>query len=146
MLRNNLMDVTKQFSSWSFLAEITKRSRDENPYHNSIHGADVCQSLNSIMNKGKPFMKRLSHPVRYDALIAALCHDVGHVGRNNAVSCETSALGQPLLVRGVRARISFLLHLLRVLMFDAKCKKNSHPYHLSYLSLAIIPLECYRNT
>jgi len=97
MLRNNLMDVTPPIMFVEFLAEITKRYRD-NPYHNSIHGADVCQSMHSIMISGRPFMKRLSHPVRYGALIAALCHDVGHPGRNNAFLTKASSIGKPLLL------------------------------------------------
>ena len=77
----------------------------DNPYHNCLHGADVCQALNWTLSKGGVAQAFAGVPVLVDgdkpgtkqaessseipattylaALLAALSHDVGHPGMNN---------------------------------------------------------------
>lgn len=53
-----------------------------NPYHNSLHGADVLQaSYWLIFSSGKmKTMHNLSSVEVLSALIAAIIHDLGHPG------------------------------------------------------------------
>lgn len=65
----------------TFLHSIAKRYR-ANPYHNALHGADVTQSLYSVMVAGG-LSAALSAEGAIVALLAAVCHDVGHLGVSN---------------------------------------------------------------
>jgi len=102
---NNLHDIAPIMTLRSCLEEIQKCYRNT-PYHNATHGADVCQSLHALMCTGKQFSKRLSHPMRFGAILAAACHDMGHPGRSNAFLSAASAVGKapllrlPLMARG----------------------------------------------
>lgn len=55
----------------------------DNPYHNSIHAADVTQTTFALLRMGGD--KYSSSPVDlYSIIVAAACHDMGHPGRNNS--------------------------------------------------------------
>lgn len=58
----------------------------KNPYHNAIHGADVLQSLQSLleMSKEQEFMTGCPKLTVFAILLSALCHDVAHFGTTNA--------------------------------------------------------------
>ena len=60
------------------------------PYHNSLHGADVMQGLFSIIMKNRRLMEKTPPVMLFGALVAALVHDVGHVGRTNHFLVATS--------------------------------------------------------
>jgi hypothetical protein len=56
-----------------------------NPYHNAIHGADVCQGLSWFLLQGSLADDLdLSGVEVFAAVLAAACHDIGHPGVNNA--------------------------------------------------------------
>ena len=58
----------------------------QNSYHNSMHGADVCQTLWCLIeNQGHVNHTKLalSNKTKFAALCAAAAHDVGHMGLNN---------------------------------------------------------------
>ncbi len=71
----------------------------DNPYHNSMHGADVCQASFHFMRALKevfeprgtagPSTSTQQHPLHFSPLelgalfLAALVHDLGHPGTNN---------------------------------------------------------------
>eukprot|EP00568_Trieres_chinensis_P004841 CAMPEP_0183291906 /NCGR_PEP_ID=MMETSP0160_2-20130417/1157_1 /TAXON_ID=2839 ORGANISM="Odontella Sinensis, Strain Grunow 1884" /NCGR_SAMPLE_ID=MMETSP0160_2 /ASSEMBLY_ACC=CAM_ASM_000250 /LENGTH=524 /DNA_ID=CAMNT_0025452777 /DNA_START=12 /DNA_END=1586 /DNA_ORIENTATION=+ len=67
---------------FNFIRSIEGDYVKENPYHNAIHAADVTQTAHAILEMGG---------VHYGAdleifslLLAAIIHDVGHPGYNNA--------------------------------------------------------------
>lgn len=95
---NNLLDVAPVMTLRECLEEMQK-CYVKTPYHNSTHGADVCQGLHALMGAGKGFSKRLSRPMRFGALLAALCHDMGHPGRTNGFLTAASKIGKAPLLR-----------------------------------------------
>ena len=60
------------------------------PYHSCLHGADVMQSLYSIVVNNPRILEMTPPVMLFGALIAALCHDVGHIGRTNHFLVATS--------------------------------------------------------
>jgi len=67
-----------------FLGSIEKDYNNENAYHNSIHGADVVQSVHSIFTMmNHESISDISDLEEFSILLAAVIHDVKHPGRNN---------------------------------------------------------------
>ena len=77
------------------------------PYHNELHGADVMQGLHAMLSKTGVVQvyesdgatkcnvpSALSHALsrvnHFGALLAALCHDIGHPGYTNRFLVRTS--------------------------------------------------------
>ena len=77
------------------LDKFLERSRDgynEVPYHNSLHGADVCQTILIIMTHTNCIERFLLSP--YDILsmvTAALLHDIGHNSTNNTFQINSGS-------------------------------------------------------
>lgn len=67
----------------SFLHAIATRYIDSNSYHNFKHGADVCH-VSYFLTVSSGLQDALSHLEVFSILVAALSHDVGHPGWNNA--------------------------------------------------------------
>merc|ERR1719334_392859 len=61
-----------------------------NAYHNSIHAADVCQSLNYIFRQNC-VMNWLDDLEIMAALFAAIIHDVSHTGFTNNYHIKTKS-------------------------------------------------------
>ena len=81
----------------AFLDKIDTLYHKENPYHNSLHAADVAQSTNYMLATGGfAQLLQLTQDQVLASLLAALVHDVGHPGVNNAFLCATS---DPLALR-----------------------------------------------
>ena len=60
------------------------------PYHNCIHGGDVLQSFHCLLVRS-PVLREATPPtMMFACLMAALVHDVGHVGRTNHFLVNTS--------------------------------------------------------
>ena len=59
------------------------------PYHNSMHGADVCQTVYCLIENSYA-SKLISDNMKYIALLAAACHDCGHGGFNNNFLVNTN--------------------------------------------------------
>ena len=53
-----------------------------NPYHNALHAADVCASVDYFLRQPN-FSKHLSNIDKLAALVGAIIHDMGHPGVNN---------------------------------------------------------------
>ena len=52
-----------------------------NPYHNGVHAADVTQAMNCFLQENS--IRRHLRPVEtMAALVAAVCHDLDHPGKN----------------------------------------------------------------
>ena len=71
----------------AFLKEVQTRYRD-NPYHNSMHAADVVQIMHYLIHKGG-LKSLLSNEDTIAAIISALVHDLDHPGLNNAFQINT---------------------------------------------------------
>lgn len=64
--------------------EVAYMSPEKVPYHSSVHGADMTNSLYCMaMRSGFLRHADLSDALSVTMLLAALGHDVGHFGRNN---------------------------------------------------------------
>jgi len=75
-----LIDITKLDS---FLDSISKGYHDV-PYHNSVHGADITQTLaNWIFESNLEEAVSLTDYELIAVLSACLAHDIGHPGTNN---------------------------------------------------------------
>lgn len=89
----DLLDLTSQmlipddvFQRWlNAVCEVYNKV----PYHNCLHGADVLQGLNSLMNDST-LKDALTPTLKFAALTAAVVHDIGHPGRNNKFLIDTS--------------------------------------------------------
>lgn len=81
-------DLTKLITT-EFLDGFLSSVRDgyvmEIPYHNDLHGIDVCQTVTMYLSQSN--ITEILNLTDYDILsmvIAALVHDIGHPGRNNS--------------------------------------------------------------
>lgn len=71
-----------------YIKVIRATYRDENPYHNHIHAADVLQTTHIFLSVND--MRENFTDVELAAvLIGAIVHDAGHVGINNAFLVKT---------------------------------------------------------
>lgn len=67
----------------NFLRLVEADYPKDNPYHNSIHASDVTQTTFALLQMGGD--KYSSSPLElFSLLLAAVCHDMGHPGRNNS--------------------------------------------------------------
>ena len=68
--------------SSEFLSAIASRYLD-NPYHNYKHGCDVCHTVYRLVRVSG--LEAVCSGVEFfSLLVAAVAHDVGHLGVNNA--------------------------------------------------------------
>jgi hypothetical protein len=81
------MDLYKLISV-EYLDNFLTRVRDgyikTNPYHNELHGLDVCQGICIYLTKSN--LIEITHLTEQDVLafvLSALVHDIGHPGLNN---------------------------------------------------------------
>ena len=63
----------------------------KNPYHNSVHGADVMYTVNSFIANSTTMHDELDSTDLFAALIAAAAHDYKHDGVNNAFHINTGS-------------------------------------------------------
>uniref|UniRef100_A0A0G4HFS6 PDEase domain-containing protein n=1 Tax=Chromera velia CCMP2878 TaxID=1169474 RepID=A0A0G4HFS6_9ALVE len=64
----------------AFLADVQSKYLP-NPYHNAQHGAEVCHST-LWLARTVGLLARLTAVEELSLIVATLCHDVGHPGRN----------------------------------------------------------------
>ena len=79
--------------NWLLLVRGAYKSEESVPYHNSVHGADVCQTTFCLMDslsKSSSGEKKITEAMKYVALLAACAHDVGHSGVNNNFLVNTN--------------------------------------------------------
>mmetsp|Transcript_74243 Transcript_74243/g.116169 ORF Transcript_74243/g.116169 Transcript_74243/m.116169 type:complete len:661 (+) Transcript_74243:1-1983(+) len=74
-------------SALAFVSEGAAQYLD-NPYHGPIHAAQVCH-LSRWLTKAMRIMERQSDIERAAFTIAGFCHDIKHIGRNNAFCVMT---------------------------------------------------------
>ena len=73
-----------------YMFEIEDRYRPENPYHNSIHAADVVQGLHVMLSRD-PLASNLTDFEIFVLLFAAAIHDVDHPAVSNQYLMKTKA-------------------------------------------------------
>jgi hypothetical protein len=73
----------------NFLRAVQDEYQD-NPYHNSIHAADVTQSLHSMLVMGGDKFAEAEIQL-FGVLLAAVVHDMGHPGKNNNFQVQTKS-------------------------------------------------------
>ena len=86
-----LFNINKfdEFKIYNFSKKIQNGYLD-NPYHNKIHGFDVCQTVNVLINKCKFLtLANLSHLEIAAMILAAAVHDFEHPGFNNLYLINT---------------------------------------------------------
>lgn len=91
-----LFDVFNAFSEFSiapatltaFMKELSVRYIKDNTYHNFHHACDVTQTTYRLMMVSKVHMV-LTELESFSMLVAAIGHDVGHPGVNNAFLVKT---------------------------------------------------------
>lgn len=74
----------------NFLRAIQKDYVNENPYHNSMHAADVAQSVHSLLQMGGERFSNGEIQI-FSILLAAVIHDVGHPGKNNNFQIQSKS-------------------------------------------------------
>lgn len=84
----------QQVSNWVLAIENTYK---DNLYHTRTHVADVTQSCHFLISSGGGGMQAwMSDIQRLAMILAAIAHDAGHIGVNNAFLVAT---GHPLAIR-----------------------------------------------
>ena len=74
----------------SFISRIRDEYRKENPYHNALHGADVCQTVFWLGQRARiAEFGRWSSNEYVAMTLGAACHDVGHPGYTNVYCNKT---------------------------------------------------------
>lgn len=86
-LLNALMIPPRTFIA--FMATLEDHYVKDNPFHNSMHAADVAQSTNVLLNT--PALEGVFTPLEVGgALFAACVHDVDHPGLTNQFLINSS--------------------------------------------------------
>jgi len=67
----------------AFLDAVEARYHSLNPYHNSMHAADVVNSVLYFLDLGNTPISSVEPVERFATLVAAGAHDVGHNGKSN---------------------------------------------------------------
>jgi len=67
----------------AFMLEMSKQYKKENTYHNFFHACDVCHTVYRLIMLSE-LHKILSPLEIFSLIVAAISHDVGHPGVNNA--------------------------------------------------------------
>ena len=67
-----------------------KGYHDTNPYHNSVHAADVTQAMHCFLQESK-IGSHLTPLESMCALLAAVCHDLDHPGVNQNFLVSTKS-------------------------------------------------------
>merc|ERR1719474_2247724 len=88
--KTGLLEATgvSQANLWRFLEQV-QEGYQGNPYHNMYHGVDVMLNTH-FMFQSSLFKKHMTIWDAFGAYIAALCHDLGHMGFNNQWYIDTA--------------------------------------------------------
>lgn len=69
---------------------LEKGYHDTNPYHNSVHAADVTQAMHCFLQETK-ISQQLTPMEAMVALLAAVSHDLDHPGVNQSFLVATKS-------------------------------------------------------
>lgn len=90
--KNNLLQIVDFHKILQFFTQIYNKYKRSVEYHNDLHGSDVAQHVNIILNNQGMIKK--AHFNDLDTLsliVSALCHDVQHDGYNNRYHVVTKS-------------------------------------------------------
>ena len=73
-----------------YLDLLEKGYHDTNPYHNSVHAADVTQAMHCFLQEEK-ISSQLTPMEAMVALLAAVSHDLDHPGVNQSFLVATKS-------------------------------------------------------
>ncbi|KAL7530436.1 hypothetical protein ACHAWF_003375 [Thalassiosira exigua] len=74
----------------NFLRLVEADCMKEAAYHNNIHAADVVQTLYALLQMGGDKYSSSELEI-FALLVAAVCHDMGHRGRNNSFEINSKS-------------------------------------------------------
>ncbi|GFW92951.1 cAMP-specific 3',5'-cyclic phosphodiesterase 7B [Trichonephila clavipes] len=80
------LDIVKVWHCFNLMEAAYHR---HNPYHNSVHAADVTQAMHCFLQETK-FASNLTHLEAMASVIAAVAHDLDHPGVTQAFLVATS--------------------------------------------------------
>jgi len=83
LLNNKLMPLLNQAKLSNFLKTIYNGYRRDVAYHNDLHGADVVQSSQLLLEQGMGAVANLNDLDMLSFVIACACHDYKHDGFTN---------------------------------------------------------------
>ena len=75
----------------AFVSAVKDHYVAANPYHNFHHAVSVMHLVYMVMHDEPAATEHLTPVHRLAALLASLCHDVGHRGKNNAFESEVES-------------------------------------------------------
>jgi hypothetical protein len=75
----------------TFVSAVKDHYVAANPYHNFHHAVSVMHLVYMVMHDEPAATEHLTPVHRLAALLASLCHDVGHRGKNNAFESEVES-------------------------------------------------------
>lgn len=75
----------------AYVEGIERLYRPDLSYHNSIHAADVVNSVCYFLGLSSSPLAKAEHIERLSVLLAAAVHDVGHNGRSNRFHVQTQS-------------------------------------------------------
>ncbi|KAH3732313.1 cAMP-specific 3',5'-cAMP phosphodiesterase 4 [Pelomyxa schiedti] len=112
--------------------------KQENPYHNKYHAADVTQAFHCLLGMAEyaspSFRETISPLDRLACFIAAAAHDYRHPGRNNVFLRETL---HPTYIKFADSPLerSHAAYALEKLLLDPECKAlaDLSPRHQKYV-------------
>lgn len=112
----------------------------KNPYHNSLHAADVTQTLHALMQSGN-IVSSFADLDILSAILAALIHDFRHSGRTNAFEMKISTERALLYNDQSILEMYHLTEAFRILSKD-KCNilKNLQPHEYRYVRNMVVSL------
>lgn len=86
LIKNFNLDVSR---IWHCFSLIEENYHSNNPYHNSVHAADVTQAMHCFLQENK-ILQHLTPLEAMASLIASVTHDVDHPGVNQPFLIATS--------------------------------------------------------
>lgn len=91
------------------------------PYHNFAHGVSVMQFFHSFVSRLPDQSAMFDQTHIFVGLIAALAHDVGHSGKNNAYNCTK---GTKLALKSLNKAVLEKLHIKKTLYLLKQADSN----------------------
>lgn len=80
----------------NYLIHVSQHYVSENCFHNSLHAADVGQTLYSLLHNNNTLFNRFNNLDLFTLLLSAFVHDVGHNGTSNDFLVKTA---DPLAIK-----------------------------------------------
>ena len=90
MMDINTIEEVKESTFIKFIGIVQSNYINTNTYHNSLHAADVTQTMSNFL-RDPTIAHILNETDRFCAVIAAAIHDMGHPGTTNNFGIQTKS-------------------------------------------------------